>query len=315
MKISFSNKLSETIYPFKNTISQYWPKKAFLGWGRRKYGRLAQKCAKLLGWEYLCIEDGFIRSLGLGDDCHVYSIVVDDCGIYYDATTPSRLENLLLYYDFSCDSELIQKAKLAMALIKEHSISKYNHAPCVESEHFGKHHRKRVLIIAQTSGDMSLKYGMAEQFTTDDLINAAIGENPDADIFLKIHPDVLAGKKLSDVDVENISSQCILIDYDVNPISLLIQMDKVYTKTSQMGFEALLLGKECVCFGMPFYAGWGLTDDRLKSNRRSRGVTIFELFAASYILYPLYFDPIENKPTDIIGTIQSIINRKKVTLL
>lgn len=312
MKISFSKKLSTTIHPFKNVINQYWPKKAFLGWGRRKYGRLAQLSAKLFGWQYLCIEDGFIRSVGLGDDSDVYSIVVDDCGIYYDATTPSRLENLLFHYDFSSDFKLIQQAKSAMQLMKDHLISKYNHAENIDADYFGRHHRKRILIIAQTSGDMSLKYGMADQFSTDDLINAAIHENPDADIFLKIHPDVLAGKKQSDVDVRNINSQCVLIDYDVNPVSLLTQMDKVYTKTSQMGFEALLLGKECVCFGLPFYAGWGLTDDRLQCNRRNRVLNIHELFAASYILYPLYFDPIENKPTDIIGAIQSIINRKKV---
>ncbi|MGJ7724790.1 capsular polysaccharide export protein, LipB/KpsS family [Escherichia coli] len=29
--------------------------------------------------------------------------------------------------------------------------------------------------------------------------------------------------------------------------------------TSLSGFEALLHGKRVFCYGMPFYAGWGLT--------------------------------------------------------
>jgi capsular polysaccharide export protein len=32
--------------------------------------------------------------------------------------------------------------------------------------------------------------------------------------------------------------------------------------SSQLGFEAILAGHRPVTFGVPFYAGWGLTDDR-----------------------------------------------------
>jgi len=60
---------------------------------------------------------------------------------------------------------------------------------------------------------------------------------------------------------------CIIIEENVNPISLLKHFTKVYTKTSGMGFEALLCGCECVCFGMPFYAGWGVTTDKSECKR------------------------------------------------
>jgi capsular polysaccharide export protein len=73
-----------------------------------------------------------------------------------------------------------------------------------------------------------------------------------------------------------------------------------------MGFEALLLGKECVCFGMPFYAGWGLTDDRIKCSRRKRKLTVNQLFAGAYILYCRYYNPYLNQESDIIDTLYTI---------
>jgi capsule polysaccharide export protein KpsC/LpsZ len=74
---------------------------------------------------------------------------------------------------------------------------------------------------------------------------------------------------------------------------LLDQVDHVYTITSLGGFEALMRKKQVTAFGMPFYAGWGLTDDRQENPRRKRSLSIEEVFAAAYLLYPYYFDPVE----------------------
>lgn len=42
------------------------------------------------------MEDGFIRSVGLGSDFNwPYSLVVDRKGIYYDPSRPSELEDIL----------------------------------------------------------------------------------------------------------------------------------------------------------------------------------------------------------------------------
>jgi capsular polysaccharide export protein len=60
---------------------------------------------------------------------------------------------------------------------------------------------------------------------------------------------------------------------DISPQSLLRHMQKVYVVTSQYGFEALLAGKPVVCFGQPWYAGWGLTDDRHPKARACRTPT------------------------------------------
>ena len=45
----------------------------------------------------------------------------------------------------------------------------------------------------------------------------------------------------------------------------------LYTVTSQMGFEALLWGRPVRVFGLPFYAGWGLTRDALAAPSRRGG--------------------------------------------
>jgi capsular polysaccharide export protein len=144
------------------------------------------------------------------------------------------------------------------------------------------------------------------------MINAAIEENKESDIYLKIHPDVLSGKKKSDIDIQTIDKRCQIITENVNPLSLLKNFHTVYTKTSQMGFEALLVGCKCVCFGMPFYAGWGITDDRVSCKRRKRKLSIEEVFAASYILYTKYYNPYTKKKSDIIDTIKTIVRFREV---
>ncbi|MBD3798215.1 MAG: capsule polysaccharide transporter, partial [Campylobacterales bacterium] len=140
--------------------------------------------------------------------------------------------------------------------------------------------------------------------------SAAIEENPNAKIYIKIHPDVLSGKKKSDIDLDALDGRVQVLTENVNPISLLKYFDKVYTKTSGMGFEALLVGCECVCFGMPFYAGWGVTDDRSKCERRKRKLSVEEIFAAAYILYTRYHNPYTNKPSDIFDTIETIVQMR-----
>ena len=280
---------------------------SYRGWGRKRSGHFAVWCHKNFPGEVTLLEDGFIRSVGLGvNGSPSFSMVEDDMGIYYDATAASKLENILNTYNFSADEELMQKASRAIALIKKYHISKYNNSPNLQKNYFNNPDDTKILIIAQTAGDSSLEYGMLDEYTTKEIINSAVTENPDSSIYLKIHPDVLSGKKQSDIDIEFAKQQCIIIEENINPISLLKYFTKVYTKTSQMGFEALLLGCECVCFGMPFYAGWGITDDRSKCERRTVNRSVNEIFAAAYVLYTRYYNPYTHKTCNIIETITTI---------
>ncbi|MBD5165242.1 galactosyltransferase-related protein [Helicobacter sp.] len=293
------------IFPRKSKITK---DSVFYGWGRKKSGFNAIALAKKHHCKYLLLEDGFIRSIGLGvENSPTFSIVEDELGIYYDATSPSTLENLLTTYDFDSNPALLATAREAMQFIVRHNISKYNCAKNVPQDYFAKDsNKKRILIIAQTNHDSSLLYGYGEEFSTSEMIESARLENPNAAIYLKIHPDVLSGKRQSDIALDEIPDFCEVIQEDFNPISLLKFFTKVYTKTSQMGFEALLLGLECVCFGMPFYAGWGLTQDKQTCPRRNRKLSLEEVFAASYILYPRYFNPIYQRESDILDTLHTI---------
>jgi len=291
--------------------------RVFYGWGRKKSGQKAVTLANKYNTSFILLEDGFIRSIGLGvDGSPSFSLVEDDTSIYYDATTPSKLENILNSYDFTADKELMADAKRAMAYMVEHNISKYNSAPFVDKHVVEKYaldaQQKKVLLIAQTAGDASLEYGMLSAFSTDDMLNAAISENPDAKIYLKIHPDVLSGKKKSDIDIEQAKKESVIIEEDLNPLSLLKYFDKVYTKTSGMGFEALLVGCECVCFGMPFYAGWGITTDKFVCTRRKAKRSVEEVFAAAYILYTRYYNPYKKRDCDIFEVMQEIVDKRRI---
>ncbi|HEC1780900.1 TPA: capsular polysaccharide biosynthesis protein [Campylobacter lari] len=281
----------------------------FVGWGRKKSGLKAIELAKKHNVKFLLLEDGFLRSLNLGvENSPSFSIIKDDVGIYYDATVPSKLENILNTYEFSVEE--LEQAKKAIELIKKEKLSKYNNNLCVPKELFGAN-EECVLIITQVANDASLKFGLADNFSTQDIINDAIKENPNAKVYIKIHPDVLSGKKQSDFVAQDLPSKCVVIKENYNPIELLSHFKKVYTKTSGMGFEALMLGCECVCYGMPFYAGWSLTQDKLECKRRLKKRTLEEVFYAAYILYSEYFNPYLNQKSDIFDTIHTLTKYKK----
>ncbi|ANE35935.1 capsular polysaccharide export protein (two domain) [Campylobacter iguaniorum] len=288
----------------------------FYGWGRKPSGLKAVNLATKFGSKFTLLEDGFIRSVGLGaSGARSFSIIEDDIGIYYDATTASRLEWILSSYDFDSDKSLMNDAKWCMNYMREFCISKYSGGMNVDDELVAKYELDKnnsILIIAQTYGDASLEYGLGYRYTTDQMIQVAIDENHGANILLKIHPDVISGKKKSDIDISNLNKNIKIITENINPISLLKHVKKVYTKTSGMGFEALICGCECVCFGVPFYAGWGVSDDRVESpDRRNRNISIEQIFAGAYILYTRYIDAYTYKPTTL-KELMPQINKLKV---
>ncbi|ENY9702692.1 capsular polysaccharide biosynthesis protein [Campylobacter coli] len=307
LKENIKNFYKITLYhAYKNITKE----DVFVGWGRKKSGLKAVELAKKHNVKFLLLEDGFLRSLNLGvENSPSFSIVKDEIGIYYDATAPSKLENILNTYEFS--SEELEQAKKAIELIKKEKLSKYNNNLCLPKELFNAN-EERVLIITQVANDASLKFGLADGFSTQDMINDAIKENPNAKIYIKIHPDVLSSKKQSDFNAQDLPSKCVVIKENYNPIELLSHFKKVYTKTSGMGFEALMLKQECVCYGMPFYAGWGLTQDKQMCKRRLKKRSLEEVFCAAYILYSEYFNPYLNQKSDIFDTIYTLAKYKKI---
>lgn len=263
-----------------------------VGWGRKDSGQIARDYAERHKLPYLGIEDGFVRSVGLGVDGHPpCSLVLDDLGIYYDATAPSRLEAWLNDLEFRLSATELARAERCMAQIRELRLSKYNQAPREFDLGPRVDGRARVLVADQTWGDMSVVLGLASETSFRAMLEAARAENPDAELIVKGHPDVQSGKKRGYLQEAGAVAGARVIATHVNPIALLEQVDKVYVATSQLGFEALLVGKPVTCFGAPFYSGWGLTDDRTRIVRRARRRSLAELFHAAYLRYARYVDP------------------------
>lgn len=284
-----------------------------IGWGLRKSTQKARKFANKHNLPFVALEDGFLRSLGLGVQGYPpFAIVYDDIGIYYDTTRPSRLEYLILTTTLT--AEQLAQAEEAMSKIKEYRLSKYNQAPDFINQ---QSQSPIVLVVDQTFGDMAIKYGQAAPHTFTTMLEAAISENPNAEIWVKIHPDVLSGKKKGNfASFSSYPKNVHFFTEDVNPISLLQAVEKVYCVTSQMGFEALMLGKTVITFGVPWYAGWGLTDDRhsaiakLKSEQRRTKRNLLALFYAAYFSYSRYINPNNGERGSIFDVIDYLHRAK-----
>ncbi|WP_193782813.1 capsular polysaccharide biosynthesis protein [Neisseria weaveri] len=303
------------LYPSANQIN------CVLGWGLRPTTHKARAYAKKHRLPFIALEDGFLRSIGLGvTGCPPLALVIDDSGIYYDTTRTSRLEQLVLAAD-SMPSEIIEDARKAIDLIVANKLSKYNHAPIFSDGLSIKRPSEKevVLVIDQTFGDMAVQYGGADADTFKRMFQTALSENPDAEIWVKTHPDVLSGKKRGYLtDLSNHAENVRLVAEDINPISLLEQADKVYCITSQMGFEALLLGKPVVTFGLPWYAGWGVSDDRhsgvagLTAQKRRAPRSLLQLFAAAYLQYSRYINPNTGKTGTIFDVIDYLSSARRL---
>lgn len=288
---------------------------AVLLWGEKenRSGRLARNFARDHDLPVVRLEDGFLRSLDLGcRGAAPLSLIVDEDGIYYDASRPSGLENTLNSSGWE-NPDLMAAAEKALAAVIAADLSKYNYSPPAPVGLLGDGSRRRVLIIDQTFGDKSIALGLAGPEDFQAMLEAAQSENPDADIFVKTHPDVIAGLKKGYLNPAALKPLK-FIGQDYSPLSLLAQVDEVYTVTSQMGFEALLLGKRVNCFGMPFYAGWGLTNDRKACPRRKVKRTVAELFAAAYLIYPRYLNPVTGELTDIFEVIRLLSLQRRQAL-
>ncbi len=271
------------------------------GWGHKPTADRARAAAARHGLPYLAFEDGFLRSLKPGRQQRPASMVIDRSGIYYDASQPSDLETLLETAEFSaaeCDA-----AKTITTEIVRRRLSKYNHGASAIDDIGLAEGKPLVLLIDQTWGDASVAGGLADADTFSRMAQAAVAENPGATIAAKLHPEVIAGGKRGYLADTARHLGLRLISADVSPWALIGLSPHVYTVSSQFGFEALLGGCRVTCFGMPFYAGWGLTADRMAVARRTRRRSIAELAAAVYLRYSRYFDVWRRTPVDALTAI------------
>ncbi len=282
---------------------------AVAGWGRRPTSEVARRHATRTGVPYVALEDGFLRSFGTGDRFPPLSIVLDREGIHYDSTRPSALETML-QSGSDVLSPIVTDVARARSLILQHGLSKYNHAPPLAAGTLRAGDRKRILVVDQSAGDLSVSLGGAGAATFATMLAAARAEHPDATIYVKTHPTVSAGRKGGYLTSVQNDAHTVVLRATVQPLSLIAEMDHVYVVTSTMGFEAMLAGKPVTVFGMPWYAGWGASDDRQVCARRGCRRSVDELFAAAYFHYARYLNPVSGARGTIFNVLDWLIQQR-----
>ena len=258
--------------------------------------------------QVLRIEDGFLRSVGLGAELtRPLSWVVDPVGIYYDSTRPSALE--LLLQNAEIDAAMQARAALLRERIVSARLTKYN----VGSGEWQRPAVKQsvILVPGQVESDASLAFGAPGIQRNIELLQAVRENNPDAYVVYKPHPDVVAGLRKEGDGEGSASRWCDEVVIEQPMAKMLEEVDEVHVLTSLAGFEALLRGKIVVTYGQPFYAGWGLTTDRCPPQRRTRRRNLDELIAAALILYPTYVSRLSGKPATAEVALEELLAWRK----
>jgi capsular polysaccharide export protein len=251
----------------------------------------------------ITIEDGFIRSLGLGSSfSRSASFAFDERGIYYDPSAPSDLEHCLSSHAF--DDTLLARAAALRQEIVSARMTKYNLRQEAALPRIPQG-RRIVIAIGQVADDESIRLGADPAYLTVPLADGGSNlrlltrtreRHPDAFIIYKPHPDVEMMGRAGRIAPETALRHADFIATQSSITRLFDIAHEVETVTSLAGFEALIRGIKVACHGAPFYSGWGLTDDLFPVARRGRRLSLDELVAAALILYPRYLDPASGLP-------------------
>ena len=234
--------------------------------------------------------------------------VYDDISHYFMAEYPNRLIRRL-----NSDAELSEsehsRARRLIDRIVESRISKYNAQPFTKPV-LAEDRARRVLVCDQAFADASTVYGLIDESGFERMLLDALTENPDAEVIVKSHPDTSweNGRRTGYYAHLRDSGRLRILREPINPFMLFDIVDKVYVGTSQMGLEALFVGKHVLCYGAPFYAGWGLTEDRRRVPHRHRTRTLEDIVHAFYIWYTIYHVPgcpVPSRPEDALDYIEA----------
>ncbi len=283
------------------------PGDGVLVWGASPTAGRGERAALAAGVPLIRVEDAFLRSIRPGrmGDAPI-GLLVDARGVHFDAARPSLIEHVLST-DPLDNSQLLQRAKDGTARLRALDISKYNlHDPDLPLPDPGY-----VLVVDQTRNDASVAASVAasvgggfasganapgaDQTLFDDMLDAARMAHPNARIIIKTHPETSAGLRPGYYTARHCDERTTLLSDPVSPWKLVDGAIAVYTVSSQLGFEALLAGHRPQVWGQPFYAGWGLTDDRIPLLNRTRRLTRNQLFAGAMLLAPVWYDPARDR--------------------
>ena len=269
----------------------------FVTWGaaERSPHDLGRKLAATCGKPNLCIDNGFVTSIGsTDDDSPRPSIIICPDVIHFDATRPTVPESKLNSSDYRLTDGQASRAAKCMEALAAHRITRHTHATQTDLRPlFPNNGKNRILLVDQPYGDPPVDKGLGGEFTFQRMLDEALA-TPDHEILVLLYPASRLGRRgsyLRPLLPERLPPNFSIIEFEVNPYCLFEVVDQVYVCNSHFGFEALLAGKEVHCFASPFYAGWGLTHDRSVVPRRYRHRSLDEIFHLFYIEHSRYHVP------------------------
>ncbi|WCR04310.1 capsular polysaccharide biosynthesis protein [Paracoccus saliphilus] len=273
-------------------------------WGASPTAWRGRIIAGRRGAGVVTVEDAFLRSVLPGRaKGHLarrgpMGLLIDTDGLHFDPARPSRLEMLVASPEAA---GLSDAARDGIDRLRRLDMSKYNsHRHDADLPKAGY-----VLVIDQTCGDASLMGADRSRFL--EMLHAARDKHPGARIVVRTHPETSAGLRAGHLTAGDLRPDEQFCDGPVSPWRLIDNADAVYAVSSQLGYEALLAGHRPVLFGQPFYAGWGLSDDRAPLPETRRGMATREaLFAASHLIAPAWYDPCRDRLTDFNGAVDQL---------
>lgn len=272
-------------------------------WGASPTAWRGEAVARRAGVPVLRVEDAFLRSVLPGRAAGRLArrgplgLILDPLGIHFDPGRPSLIEHLVTS---GRTAGLEARAAEGIARLRAADLSKYNahrpEAPLPKPGH--------VLVIDQTRGDASLMGAGRERFLA--MLAAARAEHPGRVIVVRSHPETAAGLRPGHLVPADLRPGEVFCDGPVSPWRMVEGAAAVYAVSSQLGYEALLAGHRPRLFGLPFYAGWGLSDDDLPAPARRGSATREALFAASHLLAPVWYDPCRDALTTFEGAVAQL---------
>ncbi|MGG6893837.1 capsular biosynthesis protein [Rhizobium sp. BR 315] len=282
-----------------------------VSWGGRAPAKTAARIARFRQLRHWHLEDGFLRSMGLGKAGAVpLSIVIDDLGLPVDAGRPSRLERLIEGTEEAGDLGRTIREQIVL-----NKLSKYNHLPH-QPPRIERTAKRRILLVDQVVGDVSVGRALGSPASFERMLTEGLASG--AQCLIRTHPDVMAGLRKGYLTDDASKGDAILLDDEVSVASILDVVDEVWTVSSQFGFDALLRGIPVRCYAAPFYAGWGVTEDHFGvytkatlAGRRTKRRTVDQIAAAAFSLYPTYRDPADWQEIDVFRAIELIVAQQK----
>lgn len=294
-----------TLAGYRPRLGRPGPGDDVLVWGWSPRARRGEALARATGAHLVRVEDAFLRSLHPGrSGAPPLGLAIDRQGVHFDASRPSDLETLLAGHPLD-DPPLLARARAVIGRMRDAHLGKY----CATDPALDPPPPGYVLLLDQTRGDASIRAGQASAGSFARALDHARAEHPGAPVVIRSHPETRAGLRPGHFDPRDLPPGVTLDDRPISAWRMFETARAVYAVTSQGGFEAILAGHRPVLFGLPFYAGWGLSDDRLPiPDRRGRPLSREQLAAAALILYPRWHDPHTDRAAeveDVLGALEA----------